>query len=80
MTKKTRVSSDDDEDEGYYCLVCMESYGTSRPGDDWVAFGLLNEAHEACAADRHDDRRQLQRGGAPGAPPTAHAQTCLDDS
>ncbi|XP_031328877.1 uncharacterized protein LOC116159918 [Photinus pyralis] len=49
-TKKPKVSSDEDEEE-YYCLVCMESYGTSRPGEDWLqCTGCKMWAHEACTA------------------------------
>lgn len=49
MTCRPKMSSDDEEE--YYCLVCVESYGTSRPGDDWIqCFGCGMWAHEACTA------------------------------
>ncbi|KAK9696092.1 hypothetical protein QE152_g32139 [Popillia japonica] len=39
MTNKKRppeLSSDEESDQETFCLVCMEPYSTSRPGENWV--------------------------------------------
>ncbi|KAI8440679.1 hypothetical protein MSG28_009033 [Choristoneura fumiferana] len=43
------TTSSEDETEDCFCLVCMESYISSRPGEDWLqCSGCKLWAHEAC--------------------------------
>ena len=47
--KKTNTPPESDEDE-YYCLICLETYSTSRSGDSWIQCqgGCKQWSHVAC--------------------------------
>lgn len=34
--KKANTPPDSSEEEEYYCLLCLETYSASRPGESWV--------------------------------------------
>lgn len=48
--KKSKILKEDSEDEeGYYCLVCVESYGRSKPGENWIqCIECKMWSHEEC--------------------------------
>lgn len=46
------VESDSEGDEETFCLVCLETYSTSKPGQDWIqCISCKNWAHISCGED-----------------------------
>lgn len=46
---KDRKEDSDEEDERYYCLVCLEPFNASRPGEKWVqCMECKSWSHEEC--------------------------------
>lgn len=49
VKKKILVSSDNSSEEEYFCLVCTESYGNSKPKEKWICCRECKMwSHEAC--------------------------------
>lgn len=44
--EEDRKENSDSEDEECFCLVCLEPYSTSKPGEKWVQ--CKSWAHEQC--------------------------------
>jgi len=46
------VSSDEEDD--YFCIVCLGAYSKSRKGEDWIQCNSCKKwAHEKCAGKQN---------------------------